>query len=338
LEHLWQFAGQGLRSSDFTSAMVHFYRGEISRSNAWRQRLDATTNWAVISTGAALTFAYGDPDNTPTVLLINSLLILLFLFIEARRYRYYELWTYRVRIMETSFFTSLLSPPFLPHTDWAERITDSLNNPRFPISLLEAFGRRYRRNYAPIFLILAASWIGKVYSHPEAVQSLPEFMQRASIGPLPGWVVLAIGVLFNGGLIAIGLFTVGLRESKGEILGTAPQGFNLLERLRQAAWEVLETDIPRLVRHDPRKQLAYVISDEVEAISKALIDNLGRGVTLLKGMGMYTGKEHGVLMCAVMGRQVDTLKRLVYKVDPHAFVIITAVQEVRGEGFRPLEA
>jgi uncharacterized membrane protein len=53
LEDLWQFAGHGLRSSDFNTAMVHFYRAEVSRSNTWRGRLDITTNWAVITTGAA---------------------------------------------------------------------------------------------------------------------------------------------------------------------------------------------------------------------------------------------------------------------------------------------
>ncbi|HEX6386779.1 MAG TPA: DUF2270 domain-containing protein [Anaerolineae bacterium] len=337
LERLWQFAGQGLRSSDFNTAMVHLYRGEIARSNAWRARLDATTNWAVITTGAALTFAFGDRENPSAVLLIVTLLILLFLFIEARRYRYYELWTYRVRLMETNFFAALLSPPFLPKAEWAEKVSDSLNHPRFPISLLEAFGRRYRRNYAPIFLILAFSWIAKVYSHPDTVRTLAQFVERSRIGPLPGWLVLAIGVIFNGALVAIGIFTAGLREAKGEVLGEAP-GMGFVERLRHAAWEAFETDLPRLTRLDTRKQLAYVISDEVEAVSKALLTELGRGVTLINAKGMFTGKEHGVLMCVVEASQIRQLKKLVSQADPKAFVIVTSVQDVRGSGFRPLEA
>lgn len=337
LERLWQFAGQGLRSSDFTTAMIHFYRGEVSRSNAWRARLDATTNWAVITTGAALTFAFGSRANPSAVLIIVTFLILLFLFIEARRYRYYELWTYRVRLMETNFFAALLSPPFLPKAEWAEKVTESLNHPRFPISLLEAFGRRYRRNYAPIFLILAASWIGKVYAHPTPVADLAEFVRRSQIGPISGWLVLVAGVIFNGTLIAIGLFTAGLRESKGEILGESPET-RFIERIRHAIWEAFETDLPRLARIDTRKQLAYIISDEVEAISKALITELGRGVTLINAKGMFTGKEHGVLMCVVEANQIDLLKRLVHDVDQGAFVIVTTVQDVRGSGFRPLEA
>jgi len=339
LEHVWEFAGQGLRSSDFTSAMVHFYRGEISRSNSWRMRLDATTNWAVVTTGAALTFAFSDAGHTPLVLLIVTFFVLLFLFIEARRYRYYELWTYRVRIMETNFFSALLSPPFLPHTEWAEQIKSSLRNPRFPIGLLEALGRRYRRNYAPIFLILAASWIVKIYLHPEPTNSMAEFMERAAVGHVPGWLMILIGFIFNGLIISLGLFTVGLRATSGEVLMEWSGGLSgFLQRLRRVTWEVVETDLSLWPRLDPRKQLAYIIADETEEMGRMLLKELKRGVTLIHGKGMYSGKERGVLMCVLEARQVDRLKKSIYQLDPQAFVIITPVHDVRGTGFRPLEA
>lgn len=338
LEHVWEFAGQHLDSGNFTNAMIHFYRGEMSRSNVWRQRLDATTNWAVITTGAALTFVFSDANHTASILLIDSMFVLLFLFIEARRYRYYELWTNRVRVMEKNFFVGLLSPPFMPHADWADKITDSLNNPRFPIGLMEALGRRYRRNYAPIFLILAVSWIGKTYMHPDAVANLAEFVDRSAMGPLPGWLVLATGFVFNGSLIALGLFTAGLRETQGEVLSSTTSRWNsILTRLRHLTWDTFETDVPRLARFDTRKQLAYIISDNIEAVGKSLMTELGRGVTLINAKGMYTGKEHGVLMCALEARQKSLLRRLVYKADPNAFVILTPVEDVRGGGFRPLE-
>ena len=338
LEHVWEFAGQHLDSGNFTNALIHFYRGEMTRSNTWRQRLDATTNWAVITTGAALTFVFSDPGHTASILLIDSLFVLLFLFIEARRYRYYELWTYRVRVMEKNFFAGLLSPPFMPHADWADKITDSINNPRFPIGLLEALGRRYRRNYFPIFLILAVSWMGKTYMHPTAVSSMAEFITRSTIGPMPGWLVLTVGVIFNGALIALGIFTIGLRETQGEVLSeTSSRWNNFLDRLRHLTWETFETDLPRLARFDTRKQLAYVISDKIEEVGKSLLKDLGRGVTLINAKGMYTGKEHGVLMCALEARQKSILKRLVYQADPEAFVIFTPAEDVRGGGFRPLE-
>src|SRR6185295_879139 len=130
-------------------------RAEITRANLWRQRLDTTTNWAVVATGAAISIAFSsDLSITHAIIILNTLLVTLFLFIEARRYRYYELWSYRVRLMETDFFAAMLVPPFKPDPDWAESLAANLLSPHFPISMWEAFGRRLRRNYFWIFLIL----------------------------------------------------------------------------------------------------------------------------------------------------------------------------------------
>ncbi len=49
---------QKLAPAEFNTALVHFYRGEVQRSNVWRSRLDATTNWAVITAGATLSFTF----------------------------------------------------------------------------------------------------------------------------------------------------------------------------------------------------------------------------------------------------------------------------------------
>jgi uncharacterized membrane protein len=349
LEDLWQFAGQGLRASDFNTAMVHFYRGEVARSNTWRNRLDATTNWAVVTTGAALTFTFGAAEHTHLVIIVDTLLVLLFLFIEARRYRYYELWTYRVRLMETNYYAGLLSPPFMPQSDWADKVAESLKHPTFPISLNEAFGRRYRRNYAPIFLILALGWIMKVAIHPTPVYSLVEFVQRSEAGFIPGWLMILMGVTIHVVLMMIGLFTTSLRESPGEVFGETELTWQrrigrLFRMFRLATWEALEVDLPHLSHfsilphREIRKQLVYIISDKAEAVSSNVLQELGRGVTRLNGTGMYTGQEHSVLLCAVEANQSACLKEIVSRVDPAAFVIITPVQEVRGEGFRPLEA
>src|SRR3712207_6399029 len=102
-----------LTPSEFNTALVHLYRGEVTRANTWRARLDGTTNWAVLTTGATLSFAFSNPSNTHVMILINSLLIGFFLFIEARRYRYYDLWRARERLMVTEFFSGLL----VPHRD-----------------------------------------------------------------------------------------------------------------------------------------------------------------------------------------------------------------------------
>ena len=86
-EPVWSFRGYDLRPSEFNTTMVHLYRGEIQRANTWRNRLDTTTNWAIITAGAAISFALSDPSHHHGVILLNVGLILIFLYIEARRYR-----------------------------------------------------------------------------------------------------------------------------------------------------------------------------------------------------------------------------------------------------------
>src|SRR5438445_286731 len=109
-----------LSPSEFNTAMAHFYRGEVQRSNTWRNRLDTTTNWAVLTAGATLSFAFSSPNNPHFVIPINSILVAIFLLMEARRYRYYEIWSSRVRVLETGYFASLLDPENTPIDEaWA---------------------------------------------------------------------------------------------------------------------------------------------------------------------------------------------------------------------------
>jgi uncharacterized membrane protein len=204
--------------AEFNTAMVHFYRGEVQRANTWRNRLDTTTNWAVLTTGATLSFAFSSPTNPHFVILINTVLVGFFLFMEARRYRYYEIWSARVRIIETGYFTDILSPEPSQDDAWMALLVDDLKTPHFNISEWEALGRRLRRNYLWIFVLLAACWNLKVYIHPMPAYDFNAFIDRATIGVVPGEVVFMVGVFFNAGLIAFALITTRLREAKGEVL------------------------------------------------------------------------------------------------------------------------
>lgn len=199
-----------LTPSEFNTALVHLYRGEVSRANTWRTRLDGTTNWAVLTTGATLSFAFSSPGNSHVMILLNSLLIGFFLYIEARRYRYYDLWRARIRLMETDFFADLLvnSAPDGDSDNWRDLLAADLLQPHFTIGMWEAMGRRLRRNYSWIFAVLVLSWIIKIAIHPTRSTDMATLLNRAAIGPLPGMVVLLIGVLFNGLMIALALSTV----------------------------------------------------------------------------------------------------------------------------------
>ncbi len=210
--------GRKLSPAEFNTAMVHFYRGEVQRSNTWRNRLDTTTNWAVITAGATLSFAFSSPANPHFVILINSLLVAFFLVMEARRYRYYEIWASRVRVIETGYFAQMLTPEHMQDAEWVTHLANDLRTPHFTISEWEAIGRRLRRNYLWIFVLLAASWNLKVYLHPTPALDFDMFLERAGVGVVPGGAVFLIGVLFNLAILVFAFATVRLREATGEVL------------------------------------------------------------------------------------------------------------------------
>jgi uncharacterized membrane protein len=192
--------------------------GEVQRSNAWRGRLDTTTNWAVITAGATLSFVFSSPDNPHFAIPINSILVAIFLFMEARRYRYYEVWASRVRVMETGYFAPMLSQQIIPpDKEWAEHLSADLLTPHFNISDLEAIGRRLRSNYIWIFLLLALSWTLKVYLHPFPAANVDAFVERARVGLAPGGMVVAFGMFFNGLIFLTAIATLKLKNASSEV-------------------------------------------------------------------------------------------------------------------------
>ncbi|HEV8370967.1 MAG TPA: DUF2270 domain-containing protein [Pyrinomonadaceae bacterium] len=229
-----------LSPSEFNAAMIHFYRGEVQRSNTWRNRLDTTTNWAVLTAGATLSFVFSSPSNPHFVIPINSILVAIFLLMEARRYRYYEIWSSRVRVLETGYFAQLLAPNVTPTDEaWAEHLAADLTTPHFTITEWEAVGRRLRRNYLWIFALLALSWNLKVYLHPLPARDFNAFIDRATVGIVPGWIVFVVGVVFNTAIAIFAIGTLRLREATGEVL---PQHeFSLRPLKRMTSWTAATT-------------------------------------------------------------------------------------------------
>lgn len=78
---------------------------------------------------------------------------------------------------------------------------------------------------------------------------------------------------------------------------------------------------------------AMIISDKNKLIAEKIMKEMGRGATMLKGYGSYSKQEKDVLYCVVSRNEVSRLKNLINSVDPHAFVSVSEVYEVLGEGF-----
>ena len=79
-----------------------------------------------------------------------------------------------------------------------------------------------------------------------------------------------------------------------------------------------------------------IISDKSDEIKEEIMKQTSRGVTILKGYGGYTGSEKNIVHCIVGRYEVTTVKRIVRNIDKRAFVSITEVSEVLGEGFKEL--
>lgn len=225
--------------------MAHFYRGEVQRANTWRNRLDTTTNWAVLTAAGTLSFAFSAAANPHFVILINSVLVAFFLYMEARRYRYYEIWSSRVRVIETGYFAQMLAPGSAPDEEWADHLAADLLTPHFTISMSEAIGRRLRRNYLWIFVLLAASWNLKVYLHPIPAIHFSQFVDRAAVGLVPGWFVVWVGIIFNAAVVVFAIATVRLREATGEVLPRHEFSLRPLRRVKDWTRAATAINSPR---------------------------------------------------------------------------------------------
>src|SRR5215470_8901464 len=201
------------RKSEFSTAeigaLAHLYRGEVYRSTVWRTRLDSSTNWAVVTTGIALSATYANAAASPLPMVLVGMLVSVFLLFEARRYRYFNVWRARARLLETDFMAPmLLGAGAVRDPRWTELLANDYRHPHYHISMSRAIGRRLRRTYAWIFAIQAIAYYGKLAIHPTPLTDLAQVWDRAAIGPIHGGWVIAAGVLFHGGWTLFALVTL----------------------------------------------------------------------------------------------------------------------------------
>ena len=81
-----------------------------------------------------------------------------------------------------------------------------------------------------------------------------------------------------------------------------------------------------------------IITNEEEALRSAIVNDIKRGITILEGKGGYTDTTKSVLLVVVSKKQEVHLKKLIKRVDKNAFIIVSDVHEVFGEGFSPISA
>jgi len=196
-----EFEDTPLTRGEYITALSHFYRAEMHRSLVWRARLDTTTNWAIVSTLAILTTSLNNPTYAREALLLGMLANIVFLTIEARRFRFFDVWRARVRMLEENFYGGILRRDQVSAQDmWGVHVADDLLCPRFHLTRLQAFSARLTRNFRFIFLFLLGAWIANRLSPLAAPQD-------AGLYALPAWVSDAMVGLIYLALILIALFT-----------------------------------------------------------------------------------------------------------------------------------
>jgi uncharacterized membrane protein len=193
-------------SAERITVLAHFHRAEIGRMGSWRDRIDRTSNWAITVVAAMLSVSLSTPSAHHGVLLFAMLLVFLLLRIEARRYRFFDVYRARVRQFERHYFAQIFSPAADYASNWQQILGENLREPRFRISLADAFARRLRRNYVWMFLILLLAWALKISTPTlqqerasgKLVPSIAELINNASLGPIPGIAIIVLMACFFG--------------------------------------------------------------------------------------------------------------------------------------------
>ena len=206
-----------LKDPCYVNAMSHFYRGELARIMIWRQRLDVTTTWAITTTTTIIGVAFSFKDIPHIIFFFNLALVWIMLWIEARRYRFYDAFRGRVRMLESHFLVPMVSQnPNLLDGEWRRLVCEDLIMPSFKITRLEAIGRRLKRNYAFIFGIIMVAWTMKILLNAkEPIHSFGAFYNALAVRELPAWLA---GIVYFGTVaLIVGLTFFVARTSSEEV-------------------------------------------------------------------------------------------------------------------------
>lgn len=198
----------------FLELLPHFYRGEVAQMNAAQDRIDRTTDWAIALMGALLSVVYSSASMPAYLLLVGLVAMCVFLAFEVRRYRFYDVWRSRVRLLQENVFANAFDPVGPDQDDWRVQMRADLRQPTFKVSWLESLSRRIRRVYALLFSVMGIAWVAKVTLFtPES-----RWQEAAELPGVPGTAVAAALAAWFLLVYALALWPSD-RRAMGEIYG-----------------------------------------------------------------------------------------------------------------------
>ncbi len=134
---------------------------------------------------------------------------------------------------------------------------------------------------------------------------------------LRAYSIAQILQVIDGAIIVAGIYVCGLRASLYAVFSV-----------------IIVSRVSDLITEGGKfSKAVYIISDKYEQIADSVMHDMDRGTTLLPAVGMYQREERNMLFCVVSKKEVPALKEYIRNIDARAFVIVTDVREVLGEGF-----
>ena len=131
------------------------------------------------------------------------------------------------------------------------------------------------------------------------------------------YTVVQVMQVLDAAIVILGLYVFGLRPTLYAVVSIF-----VSTKISDAFLEGFKTS-----------KAAFIITNRYEEVAEQLMDELDRGVTGLHAQGMYTEEKKCVLYCVVSRKEIVRVKEIVNDVDSSAFVIVSDVREVLGEGF-----
>lgn len=147
------------------------------------------------------------------------------------------------------------------------------------------------------------------------------------------WIIFGLDIMISiaSGTLGILKLEKGIGASEGLTLVLKPIIYSIILML-------VSSQITDQITAGLQSSIVFnIVSDQPDEIAKELTTKLHRGVTITRGIGYFTGKEHEVLTCVTSKRQINKVKDIIAECDPKAFTFITKAHEVRGNGFRKFD-
>lgn len=181
-------------SEHIQNFIIHLFRSETGREIALRERLDVTTNGAVVVTSGLISISFTNADVTHIILLANVFVLFIFLVVEARRYQVHASLKQRVRSIEKTYIAPLLNkiavPPhdieYQPYID--PKLINSLLEHTPSINRFEAVAWRLHSIYIYLFGVTYIFWLNRILSNRSDQPWLDHINQQAEVGNIPGVV------------------------------------------------------------------------------------------------------------------------------------------------------